>query len=76
MAQPSLWQRVVALLKRPPVLALATDDGAARRRVLVGNRREKIDTAPVATQEHPERDTDSRAPAAPAATPTRRSGGG
>ncbi|NVB85659.1 MAG: hypothetical protein HOV81_45260 [Kofleriaceae bacterium] len=51
MAQPSLWQRIVAMMRRPPVLALATVVVLVAGAVLVGNRKDKFDdVAPVADQ--------------------------
>jgi hypothetical protein len=51
MAKPSLWQRIVALLRRPPVMALATVLVLIGGAVFIGQRRDKMQAeAPVATE--------------------------
>ena len=74
MATPSLWQRIVAMMRRPPVLALATVMVLVAGAVLVGNRHEKLASAPVATQDSANemaagRGESTIVPAAPAMDP-------
>lgn len=51
MAKPSLWQRISALLRRPPVLALATVMILIGGAVFIGKRSSKMDATPEAVQE-------------------------
>ena len=46
MATPSLWQRISALLRRPPVLAFATVLVLIGGGVLIGRRGDKMQVAP------------------------------
>ncbi|HEY5945307.1 MAG TPA: hypothetical protein VIV40_07445 [Kofleriaceae bacterium] len=46
MTTPSLWQRLVALLRRPPMLALATVMVLLGGAVLIGTRRAKLEAPP------------------------------
>jgi hypothetical protein len=55
MAQPSLWQRIAALLRRPPVLALATVLVLIGGAVFIGQRKDKLSHAPEVSLE--QRDT-------------------
>lgn len=48
MATPSLWQRITALLRRPPVLALATVLVLIGGAVFIGQRKEAIEVDYVA----------------------------
>jgi hypothetical protein len=71
MARPSLWQRIAAVLRRPPVLALATVLVLVGGAVFIGQRRDKLE-APTPTVEQPNADTlqSERQRAAPVAAPT------
>lgn len=51
MAQPSLWQRIVAMIRRPPMLALATLVVLVAGAVLVGNRKDKLAEVPPVTEQ-------------------------
>jgi hypothetical protein len=51
MTQPSLWQRISALLRRPPVLALATVLVLIGGAVFIGNRRDKMQAEPTVATE-------------------------
>jgi hypothetical protein len=53
MAKPSLWQRISALLRRPPVLALATVLVLIGGAVFIGQRRDKLASEPTATGSMP-----------------------
>lgn len=72
MAQPSLWQRIVAMMRRPPALALATVVVLVAGTVLVSNRRERFEStsAPAADQGSAVGGEAMMAPP-PVATPTR-----
>lgn len=48
MAKPSLWQRIARLLRRPPVLALATVVVFLGGAILIGNRTKDASEAPPA----------------------------
>jgi len=48
MAKPSLWQRLAALLRRPPVLALATVLVLVGGAVFIGQRHTKMEANPEA----------------------------
>jgi hypothetical protein len=51
MARPSWWQRLVALLRRPPVLALATVLVLLGGAVFIGQRRDKLEAVPEVASE-------------------------
>lgn len=51
MAQPSWWQRIVALLRRPPVFALATLMILIGGGLFIAQRREKLEATGPAVQE-------------------------
>ncbi|HEX5062646.1 MAG TPA: hypothetical protein VFV99_24910 [Kofleriaceae bacterium] len=51
MAKPSLWQRLAALLRRPPVLALATVLVLIGGAVFIGQRHSKMEVAPEASDQ-------------------------
>ena len=51
MAKPSLWQRITALLRRPPVLALATVLVLIGGAVFIGQRKDKMAAEPTLTTE-------------------------
>lgn len=63
MAKPSLWQRIVSLLRRPPVLALAAVLVLIGGAVVIGERRDRLDAVrPAATVETP-REAERTSPA-------------
>lgn len=51
MAKPSWWQRIVALLRRPPVFALATIMILIGGGLFIAQRRDKLETSGPAVQE-------------------------
>jgi hypothetical protein len=51
MARPSLWQRVAAVLRRPPVLALATVLVLIGGAVFIGQRHEKLEAPPPSVEQ-------------------------
>lgn len=65
MATPSWWQRLVALLRRPPVLALATVLVLLGGAVFVGQRRDKLEATPEVASGEPAQ-TAVASPASPA----------
>jgi hypothetical protein len=66
MATPSLWQRISALLRRPPVLALATVLVLIGGAVFIGQRKDSMQAEHVA-MESPPAATPSTAAAVPSA---------
>ena len=66
MAQPSWWQRVFAVLRRPPVLALATVMVLIGGAVFIGKRSDKLEAPPPSAPE-PQRQLE--APAVGSAAP-------
>lgn len=70
MARPSWWQRLVALLRRPPVLALATVLVLIGGAVFIGQRRDKLEAVnEVAPEGRAAEDVSAVQAAAPAQEP-------
>ncbi|HEY5921759.1 MAG TPA: hypothetical protein VIV11_08815 [Kofleriaceae bacterium] len=68
MAKPSLWHRITALLRRPPVLALATVLVLIGGAVFIGQRKDKMGAEPTAEVDRTRDVAQPSAGAAPAAT--------
>lgn len=70
-ATPSMWQRFLDLMRRPPVLALATVTVLIGGAALVGRRADKMESAPSVAQTPSSAESMPAAPAPdPAATTT------